>query len=58
MLKQQSLLLLIMSVSVFSFSAYAVDSIELDDTEMLLFDDIQSVFSASKYEKKVSDAPE
>ena len=57
MLKQQSLLLLILSVSVFSFSAYAVDSIELDDTEMLLFDDIPSVFTASKYEQKVTDAP-
>ena len=57
MLKQQSLLLLILSVSVFSFSAYAVDSSELDDTEMLLFDDIPSVFSASKYEQKVTEAP-
>ena len=57
MLKQQSLLLLILSVSVFSFSAYAVDGSELDDTEMLLFDDIPSVFSASKYEQKVTEAP-
>ena len=57
MLKQQRLFLLILSVSVFSFSAYAVDSIELDDTEMLLFDDIPSVFSASKYEQKVTEAP-
>ena len=43
--KQHGLLL---SGSVFSFSAYAVDGSELDDTEMLLFDDIPSVFSASK----------
>ena len=48
MLKQQGLLLLILSGFVFSFSAYAVASNELDDTEMLLFDDIPSVFSASK----------
>ena len=57
MLKQKSLLLLILSVSVFSFSAYAVASNELDNTEMLLFDDVQSVFSASKYEQKVTEAP-
>ena len=57
MLKQQRLLLLILSGSVFSFSAYAVASNELDDTEMLLFDDIPSVFSASKYEQKVTEAP-
>ena len=48
MLKQQGLLLLILSGSVFSFSAYAVATNELDDIEMLLFDDVPSVFSASK----------
>ncbi len=57
MLKQQRLVLLILSVSVFSFSGFAVASNELDDTEMLLFDDIPSVFSASKYEQKVTEAP-
>jgi hypothetical protein len=46
--KQQGLLLLILSVSGLSFSAYAVAGNVLDDTEMLLFDDIPSVFSASK----------
>ena len=48
MLKQQGLLLLILSGSVFSFSVYAMDGSELDDIEMLLFDDVPSVFSASK----------
>ena len=43
MLNQKRLILLILSVSVFSFSAYAVASNEFDDTEMLLFGDIQSV---------------
>lgn len=57
MLKPQWPSILILSVSGFSFSAYAVASDELDDTEMLLFDDIPSVFTASKYEQKVTDAP-
>ncbi len=48
MLRQQRLFLLFLSVSVFSFSAYAVAGNELDNTEMLLFDDIPLVFSAAK----------
>jgi len=40
-----------------SSSSLADASEDLDDTDMLLFGDIPSVFSASKYEQKVTEAP-
>ncbi len=55
MLQQQWSFLLILPVSGFSFSSFAVASHELEDIEMLLFNDIPSVFSAYKYEQKVTE---
>jgi len=44
-------------LSLLTLSSLANASNELDNTEILLFDDIPSVFSASKYEQKVTEAP-
>jgi len=44
-------------LSLLTLSSLADASNELDNTEILLFDDIPSVFSASKYEQKVTEAP-